>query len=91
MKKYQSFLSKNFQFLEVKFSIYLNRHVFVMANWPAMCTERLIRRNSRRAFFLPSRLKFCAGPMLSRMRVRLVIGMSWVRSSPGTATLFHGD
>ena len=28
-KKYQSFLSDNFLFLEVKFSIYLNRHVFV--------------------------------------------------------------
>ena len=30
MKKYQSFLSENFQFLEVKFSIYLNRRVFIM-------------------------------------------------------------
>ena len=29
-KKYQSFLSQNFQFLEVKFSLYLNRRVFVM-------------------------------------------------------------
>ena len=29
MKKNQSFLSENFQFLEVKFSIYLNRRVFV--------------------------------------------------------------
>ena len=29
MKKYQ-FLSENFQFLEVKFSIYLNRRVFIM-------------------------------------------------------------
>ena len=29
-EKCQSFLSKNFQFLEVKFSIYLNRRVFVM-------------------------------------------------------------
>ena len=29
-EKYQSFSSKNFQFLEVKFSIYLNRRVFVM-------------------------------------------------------------
>ena len=29
-EKYQSFLSENFQFLEVKFSIYLYRHVFVM-------------------------------------------------------------
>ena len=29
-EKYQSFLSENFQFLEVKFSIHLNRCVFVM-------------------------------------------------------------
>ena len=29
-EKYQNFLSKNFQFLVVKFSIYLNRRVFVM-------------------------------------------------------------
>ena len=29
-EKYQLFLSKNFQFLEVKYSIYLNRRVFVM-------------------------------------------------------------
>ena len=28
--KYQRFSSENFQFLEVKFSIYLNRRVFVM-------------------------------------------------------------
>ena len=28
--KYQSFLFEKFQFLEVKFSIYLNRRVFVM-------------------------------------------------------------
>ena len=30
-EKYQIFLYENFQFLEVKFSIYLNRHVFVMS------------------------------------------------------------
>ena len=30
MKNIKSFLSENFQFLEVKFSIYLNRRVFVM-------------------------------------------------------------
>ena len=29
-EKYQSFLSENFQVLEVKCSIYLNRRVFVM-------------------------------------------------------------
>ena len=30
MKNIRLFLSENFQFLEVKFSIYLNRRVFVM-------------------------------------------------------------
>ena len=30
MKNIKSFLSEIFQFLEVNFSIYLNRHVFVM-------------------------------------------------------------
>ena len=29
-EKYQSFLPDNFQFLQVKFSIYLNRRIFVM-------------------------------------------------------------
>ena len=29
-EKYQNFLSENFQFLLVKFSVYLNRHVFIM-------------------------------------------------------------
>ena len=29
-EKYQNFLSENFQFLVVKFSVYLNRHVFVL-------------------------------------------------------------
>ena len=32
MKNIRVFLSENFQFLEVKFSIYLNRRVFVMEN-----------------------------------------------------------
>ena len=30
MKKYHFFLSENFHFLVVKFSLYLNRHVIVM-------------------------------------------------------------
>ena len=29
-EKYQNFLSENFHVLVVKFSVYLNRHVFVM-------------------------------------------------------------
>ena len=33
MKKYQHFLSENVQCLEVKLSIYLNRHVFVMSGF----------------------------------------------------------
>ena len=31
-EKYRNFLSENFQFLVVKFSVYLNRRVFVMAS-----------------------------------------------------------
>ena len=38
MKKIRVFLSENFQFLEVKFSIYLNRRVFVMAEVLLMST-----------------------------------------------------
>ena len=32
MKNIRDFYPKKFSFLEVKFSIYLNRHVFVMIN-----------------------------------------------------------
>ena len=32
-EKYQSFLAENFQFLEVKFSICLSRHVFVLISF----------------------------------------------------------
>ena len=32
MKKIRIFLSENFHFLVVKFSVNLNRHVFVMCN-----------------------------------------------------------
>ena len=34
-EKYQNFLSENFQFLVVKFSVYLNRRVFVMIFVPS--------------------------------------------------------
>ena len=29
-EKYQNYFSENFQFLVVTFSVYLNRHVFIM-------------------------------------------------------------
>ena len=60
-EKYQKFLSKNFHFLVVKFSVYLNRHVFVMFSqrirYVALLrgrlrTERLIRQRVQRVFFL---------------------------------------
>ena len=50
MKKYQEFLSENFHFLVVKFSVHLNRRVFVMSN-PADPRIRIrivfVRRNSQ--------------------------------------------
>ena len=36
-EKNRVFLSDNFQFLEVKFSIYLNRRVFVMSGSFSLC------------------------------------------------------
>ena len=41
MKNIRVFLSENFQFLELKFSIYLNRRVFVMSINPLTCETRI--------------------------------------------------
>ena len=41
MKTIGVFLSKNFQFLEVKFSLHLNRRVFVMTAWDHVISVRL--------------------------------------------------
>ena len=35
--KISEFLSENFHFLVVKFSVYLNRHVFVMGHYAELC------------------------------------------------------
>ena len=48
MKNVRVFLSENFQFLEVKFSIYLNRRVFVMifcstSKWRFTAQQTLLR------------------------------------------------
>ena len=40
-EKYQNILSENFQFLEVKFSIYLNRRVFIMQSSHSILTQKL--------------------------------------------------
>ena len=51
-EKYQNFLSENFQFLEVKFSIHLNRCVFVMHTfyingvWSSLLFPRLSREKT---------------------------------------------
>ena len=38
-KKIWEFLSENFQFLEVKFSVYLNRRIFVIAKFLLVITH----------------------------------------------------
>ena len=40
--KYQNFLSENLRFLVIKFSVYLNRHVFVMLEWASSFIVRCI-------------------------------------------------
>ena len=42
MKKYQNFLSEKFPFLVVKFSIHLNRRVFVMYRFLGIISRRHI-------------------------------------------------
>ena len=42
MKNIRVFLSENFQFFEVKFSIYLNRHAFIMVLSVTLATTYLI-------------------------------------------------
>ena len=51
MKKYQSFLSENFQFWEVKFSIYLNRHVFVMKIMQLITIKKYICKSGKNLFW----------------------------------------
>ena len=41
MKNIRIFVSENFQFLEVKVSIYLNRRVFVMCGQGLCCSQTL--------------------------------------------------
>ena len=41
MKNISEFLSENFHFLVVKFSVYLNRHVFVMSGSNCPCLEQI--------------------------------------------------
>ena len=47
MRNIRNFLSKNFQFLVVKFSIYLNRRVFVMSQFYSRKTSPLILKQLR--------------------------------------------
>ena len=45
MKNVRVFLSEKFQFLEMKFSIYLNRRFFVMKT--DLCSKKIARGNNR--------------------------------------------
>ena len=57
-EKYQRSLSENFQFLEVKFSIYLNRRVF---SSPVRSTRRVSSpvRSTRRAIVVTPVFRVC--------------------------------
>ena len=46
-EEYQIFLSEHFQFLVVKFSVYLNRHVFVMQTLFYMADKRKERKKMK--------------------------------------------
>ena len=69
MKKFQSFLSEKFRFLEVKFSTYLNRHVFVVG-----INSHLNRKVRKRTFGH-------MGP--AKIQISLYIRAVRIESSPG--------
>ena len=46
-EKYQNFLSENFQFLVVKFLVYLNRHVFVMKDKKTKTKNKQKKNNKK--------------------------------------------
>ena len=62
-EKYQSILFENFQFLEVKFSIYLNRRVFVMKFKQVSIYKKIVDTNEtvllRDCLALPCFQFFC--------------------------------
>ena len=66
MKKYQSFSSENVQDLEVKFSIYLHRRVFVMVLGHPNCHTIRIRKFGETHFTTCSYVYYC--PMISKLR-----------------------
>ena len=80
MKKYQKFLSENLHFLVVKFSVHLNRRVFVMSN-PAYPRIRIrivfVRRNSQQyptvlKVHLKRRVFVMSNLAYPRIRIRIV-------------------
>ena len=57
LEKYKNFLSVNFQFLVVKFSVYLNRYVFVMS-WHNH-VDAMAAKSSKTLGFLRRNLSEC--------------------------------
>ena len=54
MKNIRVFLSENFQFLEVKFSIYLNRRVFVMCRHQRVWDPKILKNLRKDYSYLAS-------------------------------------
>ena len=65
-EKYQNFLSENFQFLEVKVSVYLNRCVFIMTatEEPMMASNQFHSQKTSPLTGLALRVKFSADNIL---------------------------
>ena len=74
MKKYQRFLSENFQFLELKFSIYLNRRVFVMFRFDALTELGAFMRTE---FLRVSVLRVVSGPRVKLASCKSALNPRW--------------
>ena len=67
-EKYQNFLSENFHLLVVKFSIYLNRHVFVMRLKPVILARNLTINSDSAPNYKHIKLGIPAGSVYLDMR-----------------------
>ena len=72
-EKYQGFLSENFQFLEVKLSVYLNRRVFVMSR---ICDPLAMAGWQGQIYFLVSSFhpKICMGYVFVETKRKIFCG-----------------
>ena len=86
-ERYLSFLSENFQFLEIKFSVYLNRRVFVMLSSIQFWAREWSIPESN--FIFENYIKYwCEARILVRL---YVLHSFWKKKRHSSFTILHSS